>query len=67
MRPDDRDSLLENLKQSRRDAVQTMESEIRAEPDRMLPSGGLIAYCADIQSCIDAVEALYSEDSHLGG
>ena len=63
----DRDRLLENLKQGRRDAVQAMEAELRADPERMLPSGGLVAYCADLQTCIDAVGALNSEDSHLGG
>ena len=53
--------LHENLKLGLRDQLQRLAAELAADPERMLPSSGLMRLTAEIQTCIEAVEAVIVE------
>jgi hypothetical protein len=55
--------LRENLEQARRDQVHRLVAELAADPGEMLPSGSKIRLTAELQSCINAVEAVIEEES----
>ena len=58
--------LHDNLKRGLRDQLQRLAAELAADPERMLPSSGLMRLTAEIRTCIEAVEAVIVEDEGDG-
>lgn len=63
---DDLGAVIEGLKQGRRDQVHRLAAELAANPERMLPSGANMGMTAELQTCIEAVEAVMAENADCG-